>query len=447
MLDMQPDAINDVLVTTRGLTPSTNRRAFTSGLAASIVLGSSGFGAPIRSGPATAYRNGLWFDGRSFRHGDRYSQGGRLTLARPRSVAREVDLAQGFVVPPFAEAHNHNLAWDDEQQFAKVRDSYLRDGVFYVKNPTNLPRTRAPLAGRINIPTSVDGVFSNGCLTSSGGHPAEIVKRNIERGGMTAADGDGAFYYAIDSIEDLDRKWPALLSTRPDFVKVVLVHSEDHQARRSADRFFGRRGLDPSLLRPIVLRANAAGLTVSAHVETAADFRAAVAAGVREIAHLPGFGPEPDSKAAIYALTEADARSARSAGVHVVTTISDAADSIFGKEGNSIKDYADIYQVIVSNLRLLRGHGVPLAIGSDEFRETSLPEVMKLRKFRVFDDLTLLNLWCSTSRVAIFPKRPVGRLAPGHDASFLVLADDPTRDLDHVRSIRLRVKEGVLLSV
>ncbi len=44
---------------------------------------------------------------------------------------------------------------------------------------------------------NIDVVFSNGGFTGEGGHPAEIVKRNIDRGVGTEAEGDGAFYYTV----------------------------------------------------------------------------------------------------------------------------------------------------------------------------------------------------------------------------------------------------------
>jgi hypothetical protein len=46
----------------------------------------------------------------------------------------------------------------------------------------------------VNRPDSIDVIFANGGWTSPGGHPAEIVRRNVERGRWAQSDGDGAFY-------------------------------------------------------------------------------------------------------------------------------------------------------------------------------------------------------------------------------------------------------------
>jgi hypothetical protein len=154
--------------------------------------------------------------------------------ARPDST---LDLHGGFVVPPFGEAHNHNIEASSRVDALIAR--YLRDGVFYVENPNVLPRNRAALAGKVNVPTGVDVIFANGGLTGSGGHPIEIVRRNIARGIWTAADGEGEFYWVVDNSADLARKWPAILAQRPDFIKVYLLYSEEYERRKTDSAFFG----------------------------------------------------------------------------------------------------------------------------------------------------------------------------------------------------------------
>jgi imidazolonepropionase-like amidohydrolase len=96
------------------------------------------------------------------------------------------------------------------------------------------------------------------------------------------------------------------------------------------------------------------------------------------------------------------------------------------------------------NLRLLHEYGVKLAVGSDH-AETSLAEVLTLKALHLFDNLTLLKLWCEATPAAIFPGRRIGRFAEGYEASFVALSGDPTRDFEHVKAIRLRVKQGVRL--
>src|SRR3712207_4348983 len=47
--------------------------------------------------------NGQWFDGKGFKRKTLYAAGGLLTEKAPRQVDEVVDLAGGFVVPPFGE--------------------------------------------------------------------------------------------------------------------------------------------------------------------------------------------------------------------------------------------------------------------------------------------------------------------------------------------------------
>ncbi|MFL5619363.1 MAG: hypothetical protein ACJ79A_13330, partial [Gemmatimonadaceae bacterium] len=54
-------------------------------------------------------RDGRWLGADGFRAGTRYVVDQRLTQRRPRHVDSVIDLAGRWVVPPFGEAHNHNV--------------------------------------------------------------------------------------------------------------------------------------------------------------------------------------------------------------------------------------------------------------------------------------------------------------------------------------------------
>jgi len=53
--------------------------------------------------------NAQWFDGQRFRRGDLYSVEGALTFRRPRHLHESLDLSGKYLIPPLAEAHNHNV--------------------------------------------------------------------------------------------------------------------------------------------------------------------------------------------------------------------------------------------------------------------------------------------------------------------------------------------------
>ncbi|CAN5775567.1 amidohydrolase family protein [soil metagenome] len=392
-----------------------------------------------------AFVGGRWFTGTTFEARTAYAVDGVLTFEPPARVDSTIQLAGGYVIPPFGEAHNHNV--EHSSRIARTIGQYLRDGVFYVKNPNNLPRTLHPLAGMVNVPASIDVAFANGGLIGSGGHPAAHVQRNIARGVWTEGDGEGAFYFAVDDGAELRRVWQKLLEGRPDFLKTFLLYSEEYARRKDDPAFFGWKGLDPALLPEIVRRAHQAGLRVSTHVETAADFHHALVAGVDEISHMPGFRgdsavqlPNP----AIFEISEADARLAARLGTVVVTTVGGVREMDPAGPDSLLRRRFD--RLHARNLRLLREHGVRLALGSDDYGDTSVGEAMYLHSLGVFDNLALLKLWAEATPQAIFPRRKLGCLQQGCEASFLVLRGDPISDFGHVRDIVLRVKQGYFLS-
>jgi imidazolonepropionase-like amidohydrolase len=302
------------------------------------------------------------------------------------------------------------------------------------------------------VPTSIDVTFSNGGLIGSGGHPTDIASRNIARGSWTPADGEGGFYHTIDTLADLDKKWPLILAERPDFIKTYLLYSEEYEKRRDDPAYGVWKGLSPQILAEITRQAHAAGLRVATHVETAADFRNALAAGVDEINHLPGFRPDRGkltnySNPAVYRLTEEDARSAAKKDVIVVTTISGVLKKLTeAKPGTAEATLAlAAKKLVADNISILRRHGVPVVIGSDEYRETSAIEAKSLAHLGVLDNLSLLKMWSEATPRAIFPRRKLGKLMHGYEASFLVLAGNPLKDFTATESILMRVKQGHLL--
>ncbi|MEJ7665257.1 MAG: hypothetical protein WKG07_39895 [Hymenobacter sp.] len=160
---------------------------------------------------------------------------------------------------------------------------------------------------------------------------------------------------------------------------------------------------------------------MSTHVETATDFHHALVAGVDEVNHTPGFRPEKGDwkkyDASRFRISERDARLAARNRVVVVTTLVSAIDhALKNKEG---EPYNEMRDLLVQNLRLLKKHDVPIAIGSDSYRQTSVAESLSLNKLAAFDHRTLLKMWCETTATAIFPQRKIGYLRNGYEASFL----------------------------
>jgi hypothetical protein len=136
---------------------------------AGLVYLSGCAGAPpvpaSSSGRTVEYLNGRWFDGATFEPRTVYTVGDTLTMERPVRIDETIDLASGYVVPPFAEAHNHNIEgpWDVE---ARIR-AYLRDDVFYVEITNSIREFTVQIA--------------DAGLTASGGHPVALYEGMVNQ--------------------------------------------------------------------------------------------------------------------------------------------------------------------------------------------------------------------------------------------------------------------------
>jgi imidazolonepropionase-like amidohydrolase len=418
-----------------------------------------------------ALTNGRWFDGKSFQSRTAYSVNGTLSFTARTRIDRTIDLSGTWVVPPFAEAHNHNIDGAVEERSLAAIRKYVADGVFYVKIQGNYAltdeqRTRLP----INRPGAPDVAFAQAFITATGGHPTllheEILLRQGYYPGIAKEGLRDKVYFTIDTERDLEATWPRILALRPDFIKTNLWYSDEFERRRNDPAFIGRKGLDPGLLRLIVERAHAGGLRVSAHVVNGADFRNAVNAGVDEIVHTPAAAASPAleqrmAQVATNTLDEAairqitadlarvnpadpstqplrgeDARLAAKRGTVVITTMSPST--------RAPAPLLPLIRAVQStSLRTLIDSRVTLAIGSDNVGDSSVLEAEHLHSLGVVDALALLKLWAEDTSKAIFPQRRIGFLREGYEASFLALEGNPLDDWRNVRRIRLRFKQGV----
>jgi imidazolonepropionase-like amidohydrolase len=391
-----------------------------------------------------AFINGWYFDGHGFSKKTIYTIDEKISFEKPSKIDSTIDLTDKFIIPPFGEAHNHNVEWYGEDRFNKLRDRYLKEGIYYVKNPNNLPIAPSQLKGRINIPHSIDASFSNGSFTAPGGHPLGLVKRNLEREIWKQEDAEGGFYYSIDNLTDFNTKWEILKKTKPDFIKTYLLYSEEFNKRRYDTTYFAWKGLNPTLLPKMVAKMHKDGYRVTAHVETAADFHTALMAKINEINHIPGFRANEKYGYQNFRITEADAKLAAKNNVVVVTTLGTAIDNLF-KSLDSIPNRKQEKDMIIHNLSVLKKYNVRLAIGSDAYGQTSRYEINNLIRLSIFDNLYLLKLWCEITAQTIFPNRKIGFLNEGFEASFLVLAGNPLVDFSNTEKIVWRIKQGKIL--
>jgi len=382
--------------------------------------------------------NGNWFNGKTFENKTAWVNNGIISFTNTGiKIDTTIDISGKYVIPPFGEAHNHNL--ESDYKIDEAISKYLDNGVFYVKMLSSIKKRIDIIKDKFNTPESVDVSYAHAPLTASGGHPIKLRESFFDMGRFKGVfnskkEIEGHGYYIIDTKKDLDIKWPAIISQSPDFIKIMLLWSEEYAKRKDDTAYFGQKGLNPLLVPDIVQKVHAQGLRVSAHVESAYDFHVAVTAGVDEIAHMPCIEK-------VEQLNPSDIALAKKNGTVVVTTV-----SLVEKYKSHVE-----YDALVDNLKkmllLLKNAGVKIAVGSDIFTDNSHKEAALLNQWGIFTNLELLKMWCENSPMTTFPNRKIGYLKEGYEASFLVLGSNPLNDMKEInQSILLKVKQGMILA-
>lgn len=201
------------------------------------VVSSIAFGQPGIETKIYRFDNGNWFTGKSFERRTFYSVDGLLTSKKPARIDETIDLAGGYVIPPFGDAHTHNL--DGTFNLDRLVAAYKNEGTFYVQvlaNSVSGARESRPL---LNKPSTLDVTYANGMLTSTYGHPfmvyeplamgiynpAEGYRRIDEVKKSRLALGDS--YWFLDTTADVDAKWPSIIAGKPDLIKIGLLDANN----------------------------------------------------------------------------------------------------------------------------------------------------------------------------------------------------------------------------
>jgi hypothetical protein len=412
-----------------------------------ILSLAAGTNVPAQTG-IVHFVNGRWFNGSGFATDDFYAENGVLTH-RPtiKDGVVTVDLHGGYVVPPFGDAHEHNF--DSVANTPRVTTDYLRDGIFYAQGMTDVASGAAQVVAKqmVNTPATVDVTYAHGGLTGVNGHPKEVYEsmangfyypQTPEQRALVIGSHkqDGEAYWEIGSIADLEAKWPKILAGKPDLIKIYLGGSEHFKSATAEDPQLGK-GLDPELVAPIVILAHAAVLKVAAHIDTAADFHVALVGGVDEMGHMPGYGLTAKEDPSPFRLSDADIALCAKRHVKVQPTA-----SLAFYDGVPPADLAARKASQIDNLRRLKAAGVELLVGTDNYGKDSLKEANYLQALGVFNNLEVLRMWAVATPKDVFPRRKIGELKSGYEASFLVLESDPLKDWSATHAIRDRWKQG-----
>lgn len=361
-----------------------------------------------------------------------------VSIGEPADIpadVRRVDGAGATLLPGLIDAHTHT------QSVAELEQA-LRFGVTTVLDlftrARNTPALRAAAAQR----SDVAGFFSAGILaTAPGGHGTE---NNPDIPTVTGPEAAAAFV-------------AAQVAEGADYLKVVI------NGARAAQ---GMPTLDARTVSALVEAGKAHDLVVIAHIETPADARMAVDAGVDGLAHVwrtpgvpPGL-PELLAESDVFVIptlaipggVDNRARIALAEDPAVRPYLSDDATATWTRFERDPRMGDDPMQILAHHLAsvaALDSAGVTLLAGSDP------PTVGVIHGIGLLYELELLvraglspaeALSAATARTAdAFRLSDRGRIRPGLRADLVLVEGNPTTDVTALRRIRRVWRGGVEL--
>lgn len=409
---------------------------------------------------ATEYKNGRWWINKRFTKTTVYAVNGNFSFRKPGQVESSIDLQGQYCIPPLGDAHTHNL--DGVYGLEEMVRQYLKAGVFYVQVLGNYSRNTRSTRAWLAKAGSLDVTYANGLLTATYGHgfypyeplamgiysPIEQFRYADSIKKSRIAENDA--YYFLDSIADVDAKWPLIMKYKPDHIKICLLDAANFDQLRKAEKM-ETYGLSPAVAEYIVRKAHAGGFRVFAHIETAEDGRLAAAIGVDALAHMPGYGWNGETESRDkYCMTKADIALYKKAGMTIIPTMNINATSAYDSAGRPTvfpERYARTLAYEKEILPALYKAGIPLALGSDYYGKTIWQELDSILELKAFNTGQILDIVCRQTPRHIFPGRKIGEIKEGFEASFLALKQNPLIHFGAIRNgIELRVRQGKRLA-
>jgi imidazolonepropionase-like amidohydrolase len=406
------------------------------------------------------FTNGNWWMNSRFKKQTVYTINGVFSFAKPVTIDSSIDLQNQYCIPPFGDAHTHNM--DGSYGLTEKIKEYLTEGVFYVQVLGNYGSGAMQVRPLLKKENLLEVTYANGLLTATYGHgfypyepmamgfynPSDQFKYADSVKKSRKAENNA--YYFLDSISDVDNKWPLIMKYKPDHIKICLLDAADYAAKRKAEKV-ETYGLSPEVAAYVVQKAHAAGLRVFAHVETADDARLCAKIGVDALAHLPGYGWNGDEATRRkYCITKADVKLFKKAGLTVIPTMNIDHTKTYDDNGNMTlhpEKFAATLKYEKEILRYLYNAKVPIALGADYYGKTVAPEIDSLTAQQIFTAAQLLDLWGKQTTQHIFPNRKLGEIKEGYEASFLVLKENPVTNIDNIKTITWRIKLGKFITL
>ena len=325
---------------------------------------------------------------------------GRFVI--PDATKSSVDASYLFLIPPFADGHSHKYDSTTKSD-DPAHNQAIAQGVFYALNPNNI-RTPGPTpaasAGAVEVQAAGGGV------TRPGGHPQPLYEYLARQPwfGMSAKDLPGKAFHLVTTPDEARKAVRLVKANGAAVIKLYLLNHDkgDLSEGLSAENFLAAvKEAKAQKLRPLV------------HIESAADFRLAVKAGIYAIVHSPYAAPTDKLPAENFMLTAEDAAAAAKAGIIVVPTVT---VPLLNNDGAKL---AAVQAIQRHNLTLLRDAKVKMAVGADNYARGLHDEVTTLRSFALFEGAEILNMATINGAELAFPERKIGKFTPGYEASFV----------------------------
>lgn len=384
-------------------------------------------------------RNGNFYNGKDFTTGTWYVVNGTFTKKAPAKIDSVVELDGRWITPPLGDAFCGSVA--DNPSGANLLNLYREEGVFYLQmlGHTQEGRKSAELlTGKSNMP---DATYSNGAITCSLGYPFlqyEGPAQGIKNPQMWGSNFDkikterkmfGNGYWFVDNKTALDANWPKILAQKPDVIYISLLDVTNAGGTSG-------KGLNAEMAKAVIKKAHKSKLRVFAFVEKADDLRVGLKAGVDGFANLPGYNWNGEGALSALELSDADIKTLVKKKTVIIPLFAHAQTAV---------PRPAVQEFHKNTLKRLLDAGANVAIGSDDLQRTIRTELNYWFNLKAGSSEQLLHVLCDNTPRAIYPKRKIGKIEEGYEASFLALSDDPMQNILKLRAIAFKMKKGVLL--
>ena len=420
-------------------------------LTACLSSGPSGGSSPEG---VTAYTGASIFNGETFQNQTLCVREKTIVHCPRQTGDTVIDLSGLFITPPFGDAHTHHF--DGHYTFDWHTSLGLESGAFYAMTMTAPTRGILQIRDRFTGPDRVDVATSLGGITGADSHPAEVYEalalgiRSYEEQVSRADEIQksrlqaGNAYFVVQSEADVRETLDQILIHDPDHIKVFLRKSDRHA--EGYGKWGPGGGISPELLPLIAELSKEAGKRVAVAASNLSDFRAAVNAGAGILTHLPCYqdsASDPESPyydvdvAEDCLISDEDARQAANIGMVSTIILTEWAK-------DRPQDLVDWER---QNLSKLREAGAPLAIATNAYGSTLTAGLIAAFQKKLIPAPDLLRLATMETPKAIFPKRAVGCLDVGCEASFIGFNANPLLDPLAIGQIEYRLKDGEVIDL